>query len=179
VGKRPWEVYEELHSKYRFIQSQVDLLIRGEKVDKFYEFVEKLKLESSVAYHLLIELPRSCRRKGLKMNTHIMKQLAEGLSRNLIIREQIDSITEVFDREPSILIDEALNRLQVSHLTKEQFDALILQKLSVFDLATARSDEAYRDRVVPKVVGEVLKATNRSVPGKTIAQKIRGLISQE
>jgi hypothetical protein len=72
-----------------------------------------------------------------------------------------------------------LNRLQVSHLTKEQFDALILQKLSVFDLATARSDEAYRDRVVPKVVGEVLKATNRSVPGKTIAQKIRGLISQE
>jgi glutamyl-tRNA(Gln) amidotransferase subunit E len=179
VGKRPWEVYEELHSKYRFIQSQVDLLIRGEKVDKFYEFVEKLKLESSVAYHLLIELPRSCRRKGLKMNTHIMKQLAEGLSRNLIIREQIDSITEVFDREPSILIDEALNRLQVSHLTKEQFDALILQKLSVFDLATARSDEAYRDRVVPKVVGEVLKATNRSVPGKIIAQKIRGLISQE
>lgn len=179
VGKRPWEVYEELHSKYRFIQSQVDLLIRGEKVDKFYEFVEKLKLESSVAYHLLIELPRSCRRKGLKMNTHIMKQLAEGLSRNLIIREQIDSITEVFDREPSILIDEALNRLQVSHLTKEQFDALILQKLSVFDLVTARSDEAYRDRVVPKVVGEVLKATNRSVPGKTIAQKIRSLISQE
>jgi glutamyl-tRNA(Gln) amidotransferase subunit E len=179
VGKRPWEVYEELHSKYRFKQSQVDLLIRGEKVDKFYEFVEKLKLESSVAYHLLIELPRSCRRKGLKMNTHIINQLAEGLSRNLIIREQIDSITEVFDREPSILIDEALNRLQVSHLTKEQFDALILQKLSVFDLATARSDEAYRDRVVPKVVGEVLKATNRSVPGKTIAQKIRGLISQE
>jgi glutamyl-tRNA(Gln) amidotransferase subunit E len=179
VGKRPWEVYEELHSKYGFNQSHVDLLIRGEKVDKFYEFVEKLKLESRVAYHLLIDLPRSCHRKGLKMNAHIINQLADGLSRNLIIPEQVDSITEVFDREPRLLIDEALNRLQVSHLTEEQFDALILQKLGFFDLAKARSDEAYRERVVPKVVGEVLKTVNRSVPGKTVAQKIRGLISQE
>jgi len=108
-----------------------------------------------------------------------MNQLADGLSRHLIIPEQIDSITEVFDREPRLLIDEALNRLQVPHLTEEQFDALILQKLGIFDLAKAKSDEAFREHVVPKVVGEVLKAINHSVPGKTVAQKIRRLISQE
>jgi glutamyl-tRNA(Gln) amidotransferase subunit E len=179
VGKQPWEVYEELHRKYGFNQSHVDLLIRGEKVDKFYELVERLKLEGSVAYHLLIELPRSRRRKGLKMNEHMIRQLADGLSRNLIIPEQIASITKVFDIEPRLLIDEALTRLQIPHLTQEQFATLVLQKLSIFDLEKARSDEAYRKHVVPKVVGEVMKATNRSVPGKTVARKIRELLNQE
>jgi glutamyl-tRNA(Gln) amidotransferase subunit E len=179
VGKQPWEVYEELHRKYGFNQSHVDLLIRGEKVDKFYELVERLKLEGSVAYHLLIELPRSRRRKGLKMNEHMIRQLADGLSRNLIIPEQIASITKVFDIEPRLLIDEALTRLQIPHLTQEQFATLVLQKLSIFDLEKARSDEVYRKHVVPKVVGEVMKATNRSVPGKTVARKIRELLNQE
>jgi len=177
VGKRPWEVYEDLYSKHIFSQNQVDMLIRGEKVEKFYEYVERLGLKGSIAYHLLIELPRSARRKGMKINARIVDQLAEGLARQLIIPEQISSLVEVFDKEPNLSIQEALMRLRVSRVTERELDKLILQKLKAFDVARVRSDEVYREIVVPKAVGEVLKAVDYSVSGKIVAEKINTLIS--
>ena len=179
VGKRPWEIYDELRKKHGFSQSQVDLLTREERIERFYEYVENLKIEGPAAYHLLIELPRSVRRKGLKINAHIISQLADGLSRHLIIFEQIDSLTKVFDKEPHLTIEEALEKLHVRHFTEKELNALILQKLNIFDVSRARFDEAYRRIVVPKAVGEVLKAANRSVSGELVAEKIRALIDQE
>jgi Glu-tRNA(Gln) amidotransferase subunit E-like FAD-binding protein len=115
----------------------------------------------------------------LKINAHIISQLADGLSRHLIIFEQIDSLTKVFDKEPHLSIEEALEKLHVRHFTEKELNALILKKLNIFDVSRARFDEAYRRIVVPKAVGEVLKAANRSVSGELVAEKIRALIDKE
>jgi glutamyl-tRNA(Gln) amidotransferase subunit E len=176
VEKRPWEVYEDLHSEHALNQNQVDTLIRTEKVDKFYEYVEKLRLKASVAYHLLIELPRSTGRKGIKINAQIIDQLAEGLARQLIVREQISSLVEVFDKEPNLSIEEAAKRLRVSRVSEKELNRLILKKLNAFDATRVRSDKVYREIVVPKTVGEVLKAVNYSLSGRTVADKINALI---
>jgi glutamyl-tRNA(Gln) amidotransferase subunit E len=111
VGKRPWEIYDDLHSRYNLGQYQVDLLIRDEKVEKFYDYTEKLKLGGSTAYHLLIELRRSERRKGAAISDHIIDQLANALSRSLIIPEQIPLITEILAKQPDLAIEKALERL--------------------------------------------------------------------
>jgi glutamyl-tRNA(Gln) amidotransferase subunit E len=179
VGKRPWEIYEELNSKYGFNQHQVDLLIRSEKVDKFYEYTEKLRLKGSLAYYLLIDFPRSKKRKRISVNDYIVDELARGFSRKAIIPEQIDLLTEIFAKEPKLSIEDVAKKIAVSALEDKELDKLVLQKLSPFDKNKMRSDEAYRKAALPKIVGEVLKSVNRSVKGKTIAERITALIKQE
>jgi glutamyl-tRNA(Gln) amidotransferase subunit E len=176
VGKRPWEIYEELNSKYSFNQHQVDLLIRSEKVDRFHEYTEKLRLKGSLAYYLLIDLPRSKKRKGTEINDYIVDELAKGLSRKLIIPEQIDLLTEIFTKEPKLSIDEAAKKIAVTVLEGKALDRLIFQKLDPFDKNKMRSDEAYRSVVIPKIVGEVLKSVNHSIEGKAVMERIHALI---
>jgi glutamyl-tRNA(Gln) amidotransferase subunit E len=176
VGKRPWEIYEELNSKYSFNQLQVDLLIRSEKVDRFHEYTEKLRLKGSLAYYLLIDLPRSKKRKGTEINDYIVDELAKGLSRKLIIPEQIDLLTEIFTKEPKLSIDEAAKKIAVTVLEGKALDRLIFQKLDPFDKNKMRSDEAYRSVVIPKIVGEVLKSVNHSIEGKAVMERIHALI---
>jgi len=176
VGKRPWEIYEELNSKYSFNQHQVDLLIRSEKVDRFHEYTEKLRLKGSLAYYLLIDLPRSKKRKGIKISDHMVDELAKGLSSKLIIPEQIDLLTEIFTKEPKLSIDEAAKKIAVTVLEGKALDRLIFQKLDPFDKNKMRSDEAYRSVVIPKIVGEVLKSVNHSIEGKAVMERIHALI---
>jgi len=179
VGKRPWEIYHDLSNKHGFNQVQVDLLIRDEKVEKFYNYVEKLRLKGPIAYHLLIELPRSKRRKGIAISDRIIDQLAKGLSSKLILPEQIDSLVETFAKEPNLSIEEAVKKLHVSRVADTELDNLILRQLSIYDVSKILSDQAYREIVLPKIVGEVLKSVNHSVAGKKIMEKISILINEE
>ena len=178
VGRRPWEIYDDLHRKYGLRQHQVDLLIRRERVEMFYEHVEKLKLNSGVAYRLLIEMPRSMKRRGVKISARAINQVAEGLSRHQIILEQVDQLVGLFIEKPNLTIEEALKELRVPRLGENELDTLIQLRLKSFDVSKARSDEKYREVVVRKVVGEILESVKRSVPGKTVAEKVEDTIMQ-
>ena len=176
VGKCPWEIYDELNTEYNFRQSQVDLLIRAEKIEKFYDYAEKLGLTSQLAYRLLIELPRRKRRQGIRLSDRSIDKLAEGLSRKIVIPEQIDSLINVFAKQPNLDIEEAKGKLGISRVGKAELNKLIKQKLRFFDEAKIRSDRSYRKFVTVKIVGEVLKTVNYSVSGRTVAEKIEDLI---
>ena len=179
VGKRPWEVYDDLHSRYNLGQYQVDLLIRDEKVEKFYDYTEKLRLKGPTTYHLLIELRRSERRKGAKISDGMIDQLANALSRSLIIPEQIASITEVLAQQPDLTIEKALEKLQVSKIVDSELDSLISRQLRAHDISTIMLDKAYRNRMIPKIVGEILNLTNRSVSGSEVLERIYTSIKRE
>jgi glutamyl-tRNA(Gln) amidotransferase subunit E len=179
VGERPWEIYDDLHRKYNFDQRQVELLIRDEKVELLHDYVEELRLKASVAYHLLIELPRGKRRKGIAMDNHIIDQLAKGLSNRLIIPEQIDFLIEIFAQEPNLSIQDAVKKLQISRISERELDNVILNDLSVCDADRIRSDQVYRRLAVPRIVGAVLKDVDYSVPGKKILEKVNELINEE
>jgi len=178
AGKRPWEISEDLHVEYGFNQNQVDMLIRAERVEIFYDYVKHLRLSGALAYRLLIELPRRKRREGTRFSIRISDKLVEALSRKLIIPEQIDPLINIFAKEPDLTIEEALKELGVSSVAEAELSRLIQQKLRVFDEAKIRSDKDYRKVAVPKVVGEVLKAVNHSVSGKEIVEKIHTLIDR-
>jgi glutamyl-tRNA(Gln) amidotransferase subunit E len=179
VGERPWEIYDDLHRKYNFDQHQVELLIRDEKVELLCDYIEKLRLKASVAYRLLIELPRSKRRKGITIDNHIIDQLAKGLSNSLIIPEQIDFLIEIFAQEPNLSIQDAVKKLQISRISERELDNVILNDLSVCDADRIRSDQVYRRLAVPRIVGAVLKDVDYSVPGKKILEKVNELINEE
>jgi glutamyl-tRNA(Gln) amidotransferase subunit E len=176
VGKRPWEAYDELHTKYNFSQSQVDLLIRAENIEKFYDYTERLGLSGQLVYRLLIELPRRKRREGIPLIDRNIDKLAEGLSQKIIVPEQVDSLIDIFAEQPSLSIEEAVQKLGVSRVSEAELNKIVLQKLQLFDEDKMRSDENYRILVKPKIVGEVLKVVNHSVSGKRIAEKIDALI---
>jgi glutamyl-tRNA(Gln) amidotransferase subunit E len=175
TGKRPWEIYEDLHGKYNFTQNQVDLLIRDEKVEKFYSYVQNLGLEGALAYHLLIELPRCARRKGLRIDEHTVDKLAEGLSKKLISRQQVEALIQILAEKPELNIKQAVKELAISRVTHAELDSIIQERLSLFEASKIVSDPAYRKRVVPKIVGEVLKSINYSVEGKMIVKRIQAL----
>jgi glutamyl-tRNA(Gln) amidotransferase subunit E len=177
VGKHPWEISHNLATRFNFSQNQVDRLIRAEKVEKFYDYVEKLRLTGTLAYRLLIELPAKKRREDIPFIQQTSDKLAEALSHRLVIPEQIDCLIDILAKEPNLTIKEATRKLGISSVSGAELDKLILQKLRLFDRAKIQSDEDYRKTAVPKIVGEVLKSVNYSVSGKEVADKIHVLTS--
>jgi glutamyl-tRNA(Gln) amidotransferase subunit E len=178
VGKKPWEVFDDLHAKYSFSQSQVDLLIRAECTEKFYDYTERLRLSGPLAYKLLIELPRRKRREGIRLTDQNIDALAEGLSSKIIMPEQVDSVIDILAKQPSLSIEETIEQLGISRVSEAELRKLALQKLRLFDEDKIRSDLNYRKFVKPKIVGEVLKAVNHSVSGRKVAEKIDSLIER-
>jgi glutamyl-tRNA(Gln) amidotransferase subunit E len=178
VGKRPWEIYADLHRKHNLSQDQVDLLIREEKTDRFYAYTADLHLLGFLAYYLLIELPRSKRRKGITVGDHTIDQLAEGLAEKLIVREQLDPIVDVLSKQPDLCVREAVSRLHVPKITRTELDGLILKQILGYDVGKIYSDETYRKRVVPKIVGEVLKHVSNSLAGKEIMERAMQLTEE-
>jgi glutamyl-tRNA(Gln) amidotransferase subunit E len=179
VGKRPWEMFEDLHGKYSFSQEQVDLLIRDGKIERFYDYVRELELDPFLAYHLLVELPRSKRRQGVIVDDWVVDQLAEGLSRRLATPGQIDLLIEILVQEPKLGIQQAVKKLAAPSFTDAQLKDLITQHLGLFNKTKILSDKAYRKLAISKTVGEVLKAVEYSIVGKAIAEKIWTLIKEE
>jgi glutamyl-tRNA(Gln) amidotransferase subunit E len=179
VGRRPWEIHEELQTKYSLNEYQVDQLIRREKIEKFYTFTEELGLGGSLTYRLLIELPRSGRKKGVLLSDETIVKLAEALSHKAAIPEQVNLLVDLFAEEPALEMDEALKKLHVSPVRRDKLELIIAKQLELYDQSRLRTEEAYRKLVVPKIVGEVLKSTNHSVSGKGVANRVCALIMKE
>jgi Glu-tRNA(Gln) amidotransferase subunit E-like FAD-binding protein len=118
------------------------------------------------------------KRRGVKISARAINQVAEGLSRHQIILEQVDQLVGLFIEKPNLTIEEALKELRVPRLGENELDTLIQLRLKSFDVSKARSDEKYREVVVRKVVGEILESVKRSVPGKTVAEKVEDMIMQ-
>jgi len=176
VYKRPWEIAEDLHNRYGFSQHQVDLLIRDEKTEKFYNYTEKLSLSGQLAYRILIELQRQKRREGKQLTSKATDTLAEALSRKLIVTEQTDKVADILAQDPSLTTKQIVKALHLKPVTKSELNRLIQQQLSSQDIAKLQTDETYRKIMIPKIVGAVLKKINYSVEGKTVAEKIQALI---
>jgi glutamyl-tRNA(Gln) amidotransferase subunit E len=176
VGKRPWEITEDLHTRCGFNQHQVDLLIRDEKTEKLYDYVDRLNLSGALAYRLLIELPRQKRRQGIKLTAKTIDTLAEALSRKLIIPEQIDPLINILAKKPNLSIEQAIKKYSPKPATESEINKLIQQQLKSQDLTKLRKNETYRKIMIPKIVGAVLKAVNYSVEGKKIAKQVETLI---
>jgi glutamyl-tRNA(Gln) amidotransferase subunit E len=178
VGKRPWEIYAELHSKHNFTQAQVDLLIREGKIEKFCEYVDKLGLKGSIAYRLLIELPRSKRRKGLKVSQGTLDKLAKKMSCKHVTLPQVESLVEILARRPRPTFEQAFAELRAQKTNEAQLRKTILRHFERFDVNRICSDKAYRTVVIPKIVGVVLEALNYSVEGMRVLEKIQALIEE-
>jgi glutamyl-tRNA(Gln) amidotransferase subunit E len=176
VGKRPWEIAKNLDKQYGFDQYKVDLLIRDEKTEKLYDYVDRLKLSGALAYRLLIELPRQKRREGIKLAAKTIDTLAEALSRKVIIPEQVDAIVNILAKEPDLSIEHALKKHQLKPPTILGVDKLIHQQLKSRSLTKLRRNKTYRKIMIPKIVGAVLQAVNHSVEGKIIAKQVETLI---
>jgi glutamyl-tRNA(Gln) amidotransferase subunit E len=179
VGKRPWEVLQDLRERHKFIEHQVDLLIRDEKIERFYYYTEKLGLSGSLAYRLLVDTPRSTRRRGAEVVDASLDKIGEGLSKGLVLPGQIDALVEVFAKEPDLTIQEASSKIGLCRVTEIELRKVILTKMDSFDRSRMVSDEVYRKMVVPKVVGEVLKSVNYSVAGKHVVENVYRLIDEK
>jgi glutamyl-tRNA(Gln) amidotransferase subunit E len=176
VGKRPWEIAKDLNKRYGFNQHQVDLLIRDEKTEKLYDYVDRLRLSGALAYRLLIELPRHKRREGFKLTARTIDTLAEALSRKLIIPEQVDLLVNILAKEPNLSIEQAAKEYSLKPATGSEVNKLIRQQLKSLDLKKLRKNATYRKIMIPKIVGAVLQAVNHSVEGKKVAKQVETLI---
>ncbi|MHA1303132.1 MAG: Glu-tRNA(Gln) amidotransferase subunit GatE [Candidatus Heimdallarchaeaceae archaeon] len=178
VGKRPWEVLAELEERFNFTQRQVDLLIRDEKIDLFYHFVDELKLDGNLAYNLLIETPRAKRRKGITLTDSMIKKIAEGLSAKVILRENIDQVIEVLQENPTMDVT-SIRKLAVPEINESEFDQIINNVLNAFDRSLLKTDKVALTIALPKLVGRVIKEANNAVEGRTIAEKIKKILEVE
>jgi len=173
VGRSPWEISKELNNKYGFSQRQIDLLIRDEKVEKFSQYTDTLHLKGQIAYRLLIELPRNCRRKGIEAKTQITDALAPELAKGHITLSQLESAIKTLSSDANLSPQGILKKLRLQKVSDEKLEKLILKHLDLFDINLIRSDEDYRSIILPKIVAAVMKSTDGSIEGKYVLEKIR------
>jgi len=176
VGKRPWEITKDLNRRCGLSQQQVDLLIRDEKTEKLYDYTDRLNLSGTLAYRLLVELPRQRRREGMQLTTKTIDTLAEALSRKVIIPEQIDALVNILVKEPNLSIEQVAKKDSLKPPTGSEIDTLIQRQLESQDLTKLRRNKTYRKITIPKIVGAVLQAANHSVEGKKVAKQVETLI---
>lgn len=176
VGKRPWDITKDLNRRCGFSQQQVDLLIRDEKTEKLYDYADRLNLSGTLAYRLLVELPRQKRREGMQLTTKTIDTLAEALSRKVIIPEQIDALVNILVKEPNLSIEQVVKKDSLKPPTRSEIDTLVQRQLESQDLTKLRRNKTYRKITIPKIVGAVLQAANHSVEGKKVAKQVETLI---
>ncbi len=178
VGKRPWEISQEIDRKYGFSQNQIDLLIRDEKTEKFQYYVEKLHLGGHVAYRLLIEFPRYCRRNAIKVNFEIVDQLAAELAIGRLNLSQLEQIVRVLSEKPNMTIKQVLKEFSRPKIAESELRKIVRRQMNRFDARRIESDEGYRKRILPRVVASVLKSTGSSIDGKRVLNEIQTILSR-
>ncbi len=177
IGKRPWEVYVELNEKYQFDQNHVDLLIRDEKLDKFYNMVDDLGLDEHLTYRLLIDLPREKRRKNIKITEKLIEKLALLFSNNTILLEQLELVLPILLENPNISDEELKVKIGFKEITSEQLDKIIDNQIKLFGKDNFVSSED-KKRNLPRIVNQVLNECNYSIKGEQVANKINSLLKE-
>jgi len=172
VFKRPWEIYNELHDKYRFTQYQVDFLIRDEKLEKLYEYTQNLGLNGNLAYKLLIELPRRKRREGLQLKQEQIDELVKLISTKAIVPEQIETLLDIVLKEKVISIYESARKLPHSSLSTSEIGKLVERRLAEFEMDRMRTDRSYRRFVTAKIVGAVLGESGNLLQKERVIKEI-------
>jgi len=177
IGKRPWEVSKDLKERFHFDQNHVDLLIRDEKLDKFYNIVNNLGLDAHLAYKLLIDLPRENSRKSIGINAEIIDRLIDLISNNIIIPEQLEIVIPHLLENSNINNEELRSKIKFTEFSSDNLDKIIINKLETFGKDKFVSSED-KQRNVPKIVFQVLQECNFSVRGELIASKINTFLKE-
>ncbi|MCE7741846.1 MAG: hypothetical protein GOP50_05265, partial [Candidatus Heimdallarchaeota archaeon] len=177
IGKRPWEISKDLKERFQFDQNHVDLLIRDEKLDKFYEITDNLGLDAHLAYKLLIDLPREKRRKGIEINAEVIDKLVELFSNKIIIPEQLEIVLPHLLENPNISKEELRGKIKFTEISSENLDKIIVNQLETFGKDNLVSSED-KQRNIPKIVFQVLQECNFSVRGEQIASKINTFLKE-
>ncbi len=176
VGKRPWETSKQLFERYRLRQNQVDLLIRDQKTQNFMKYVEELRLGPQIAYRLLVELPRYYRRKGLVIKEDVTDKLAAEISTNRVTLAQGERVLRILLSDPSLTIKNIKDKFSLHRVAERRIDDIVHEQIRAVDLKRVRSDRKYRTRMLPRIVGRVLKASDYSVEGKKVLERVNALI---
>ena len=177
IGKRPWEVFEDLNTKYSLNHDKVDLLIRDEQIDRFYKFVEELHLDANLAFRLLIDIPREYRRKDIILESELVEKLAKLLSDKSIIPEQLEKAILLLVQDKQLSKHELIAQLDIKELSEEELKVIVKEKISLVGkekLSTPESESRY----LPKIVAHVLKECNYSIKGQTIVNLVNSLTKE-
>jgi len=179
IGMKPWDLFYDLNKKYNFTQNQVDLLIRDEKVDRFFDYVNRLKLQANIAYRILIELPREKRRKQINVTDKMLDKTAKALADELIFQTHINDFIKILNKNPKLNTKDIIEKLAIPKLSYNELNNIILSKIEKYDKNKLKSDVSYRKFILPKIIGAVLKEIKYSEPGKKIAKKIEIILKEE
>ncbi len=179
IGKKPWEVFNELHEKHGLDQQQVDLLSRDEKLEKFIEYTEQLQLDGNLSFKLLISLPREKSRKNILLSTEIIDKLARILSKKIIFKEQVELVLNYLVENPESTEEQLKEKFDLPELSDKEVETLIQSKIDKYDLNKIQEFKDYQELILCKITGEVLKELNYHFEGKVLVEKIRQMIFVE
>ena len=179
IGQKPWDLFDDLHREHNFTQNQVDLLIRDERVNRFYDYVDRLKLDANLAYRILIELPREKSRKDVNVTDQMLDKIAEALAEKIMLQAHINDFIRILIKDPKLESKEIVKQLAIPKLSDSELDNIILRRIENYDKEKLISNEKYLKFVLPKLIGVILKEIKYSEQGKVIAEKIKLLLKEE
>ena len=177
IGLRPWELYEELNSKYGFSYEQLDMLIRMEKVEQFFVYTREMGIEGKLAYYLLIELPRSKSREGIKLSQDEIDILARGLKTKVFLRRHIDEVIKIMKKENIKDLEAISAKLNLKPFNLEEVRAYLKTLIKDFDNKKIKSDKRYKHTALLLLTAKVLQHFNNvAVEGKEVAKLLENYI---
>lgn len=144
-------------------------------MELFSEFTNKLKLDGRVAYTLLIEKPREFRRKHTPLTNEVIKKCAKFLSKEIIHREQLNSVLEYLQENPDST-EETIKEHFSTQYNKKELEDLIKKELENLSFEDVSNKNMAFQLVLPNLVARIIRKTNNCVSGGKIAKMIENFL---
>ncbi|NHJ46904.1 MAG: Glu-tRNA(Gln) amidotransferase subunit GatE [Asgard group archaeon] len=168
VGKRPWEIVDEL-KKYRLNYSQIVRLIRHDRIKFFKHLVEDLKFNPRRCYQLLEETLVDLGRKDhiiRKLSDDQIIEILKGAHEGAYDFNQIPKIIVEIIKKPKKKLKQVLSDLKIKKISEK--DLLRYFNEALDEIQNSSWKKSKKKTRALKITGTIMQRINGAYSGKDV-----------
>ena len=173
VGKRPWELEEELGKKYGLTYEQIRLLIRDDLIDTFITLTETHKFDPVKVYRYLKGVLVSVRRDNYKIEKLKLEQIRtilQGVHDGQFDMNITPTITKFMIKNPKKNIKQILSDLKIKQITDKTLERFYSETVKELqegkDISQLSKKE--KDELANRITGYIMRKANSGLIGKAV-----------
>ncbi|MHA1365419.1 MAG: hypothetical protein ACTSP5_03285 [Candidatus Heimdallarchaeota archaeon] len=177
VGKRPWELEEELGKKYGLTYEQIRVLIRDDSLKTFTTLTDDHKFDPVKVYRYLKEVLVSIRRDNYNIKKLKLEQIIDilqGVHDGQYDMNVTSSITKIMIKNPKKNIKQVLSDLKIKEITDKTLERFYVETIKELqegkywkDISKLSKKE--KNHLANQITGYIMRKANSGIAGKVVS----------
>ncbi|MHA1123709.1 MAG: hypothetical protein ACTSPC_13005, partial [Candidatus Heimdallarchaeota archaeon] len=176
VGKRPWELEEELGKKYGLSYEQVKVLIRDNLLQTFITLIDKHEFNPVIVYRYLKETLVSIRRDNYNIKKLKLEQIIsilQGVHDGQYDMNVTSSITKLMIKNPKKDIKQVLSDLKIKKITDKTLERFYTETITELQEGKhwkdiSKMSKKERSILAERITGYIMRKAKSGISGKTV-----------